>query len=147
MPVSAPPFGLPSPVQASQPAAASMSPLLPWVTSRKALEFAYSCGFKNPAGLALMPCLAVDDRRSPADPLRLGHEQRPTRHPTVHQDAEITHGGHDESRLPTPYIRCVAGQGWNDGAADNRHANDPGPLGRACPQTLARQRKNRGKHN
>ena len=50
-PRNAAPFGLPSPVQASQPAAAEKSPLLPDVMSRNACGLWYSRGFTKPADL------------------------------------------------------------------------------------------------
>jgi hypothetical protein len=53
-PGSAAPFGVPSPVHASQPFAASKSPLLPLMMSRSACGLPYSIGFKYPAGAPLV---------------------------------------------------------------------------------------------
>jgi len=59
MPGSAPPFGLPRPVQASHPAVAAKSPLLPWVTSRSAAACAYRAGLMKPAYLPWMALMRV----------------------------------------------------------------------------------------
>ena len=53
-PGSTGPFGVPSPVHASQPFAASKSPLLPLTISRSACGLLYSIGFKNPAGVPVV---------------------------------------------------------------------------------------------